>query len=123
LPTAGQIEVVDLVWKGLRPVDGLSEAILLPRIEVVDLVWKGLRHPSSSLQKMMKSGIEVVDLVWKGLRLHVSDDFLVKHRKLKSLTWFGRDCDRVEAAGPEMLDVELKSLTWFGRDCDHPVLW
>ena len=38
------IEVVDLVWKGLRqglPVPGRGSCRL---IEVVDLVWKGLRH-------------------------------------------------------------------------------
>jgi len=63
---------------------------------------------------------------------------------LKSLTWFGRDCDIesffIASAGSTFIEVvdlvwkglrqsinqfevkltlSLKSLTWFGRDCDE----
>ena len=37
-------------------------------IEVVDLVWKGLRHLVPNLAIVGDGLIEVVDLVWKGLR-------------------------------------------------------
>ena len=37
-------------------------------IEVVDLVWKGLRLPTIVTEVSACSLIEVVDLVWKGLR-------------------------------------------------------
>jgi len=67
--------------------------------------------------------------------------------QLKSLTWFGRDCDQLlppgwggGSCGIEVVDLvwkglrqvnvqvgalpekTLKSLTWFGRDCDIPGL-
>jgi len=38
------------------------------RIEVVDLVWKGLRQSETVTDTSVNGGIEVVDLVWKGLR-------------------------------------------------------
>ena len=38
------IEVVDLVWKGLRHLTGGTDLQFYKTIEVVDLVWKGLRH-------------------------------------------------------------------------------
>jgi len=38
------IEVVDLVWKGLRLFIRWAAPLAAPPIEVVDLVWKGLRH-------------------------------------------------------------------------------
>jgi len=40
-------------------------------IEVVDLVWKGLRHFVVGFERIEINDIEVVDLVWKGLR-HVT---------------------------------------------------
>jgi len=85
------IEVVDLVWKGLRhplpeecfgiglvlksltwfgrDCDNLAAPLAAPptMIEVVDLVWKGLRH-SYIILSLTSDPIEVVDLVWKGLR-------------------------------------------------------
>jgi len=38
--------------------------------------------------------IEVVDLVWKGLRHSEQSSASVSSAELKSLTWFGRDCDK-----------------------------
>ena len=91
------IEVVDLVWKGLRqfnihhqcrlggdllksltwfgrdcdPLEAFGAAKPLLLIEVVDLVWKGLRHIHSRFwYRFPFPWIEVVDLVWKGLRHH-----------------------------------------------------
>jgi len=67
--------------------------VLLRRIEVVDLVWKGLRHVLCTFPIKLQF-IEVVDLVWKGLR-HVRRMLGVDEGvQLKSLTWFGRDCDQ-----------------------------
>jgi len=40
---AASIEVVDLVWKGLRQGIAKSGDFVAILIEVVDLVWKGLR--------------------------------------------------------------------------------
>ena len=37
--------------------------------------------------------IEVVDLVWKGLRQVLQGPLPCEPHQLKSLTWFGRDCD------------------------------
>ena len=87
------IEVVDLVWKGLRQSRLYSCCLWVGIIEVVDLVWKGLRHQLSVEVGLSAWGIEVVDLVWKGLRLRspVMDGLM--YTVLKSLTWFGRDCD------------------------------
>jgi len=65
------IEVVDLVWKGLRhEVFYCIHNFLL--IEVVDLVWKGLRHRHRRNPPGRSDRIEVVDLVWKGLRHVIS---------------------------------------------------
>jgi len=67
LPT-NVIEVVDLVWKGLRHCyDALFRGVVAV-IEVVDLVWKGLRHVKCLDVRGSRAPIEVVDLVWKGLR-------------------------------------------------------
>jgi len=63
------IEVVDLVWKGLRQLPTSKKAALVLRIEVVDLVWKGLRPFRPWPSWPSRWPIEVVDLVWKGLRL------------------------------------------------------
>ena len=66
-------------------------------------------------------GIEVVDLVWKGLRrvaLFIGQVLAVL--VLKSLTWFGRDCDMTIDVSLGVKLTPLKSLTWFGRDCDAP---
>ena len=68
-------------------------------IEVVDLVWKGLRH-STLLHGSYGLSIEVVDLVWKGLRQALGDFLPELLDRLKSLTWFGRDCDTFHAAPP-----------------------
>jgi len=86
------IEVVDLVWKGLRPMPPITTAAVAMVlksltwfgrdcdnqlivadgdervIEVVDLVWKGLRHQENKSLSAHEFSIEVVDLVWKGLR-------------------------------------------------------
>jgi len=87
------IEVVDLVWKGLRPprwgcpgrgTRALKSLTWFGRdcdkgsphpshmgvgsIEVVDLVWKGLRLINRDRKICYENCIEVVDLVWKGLR-------------------------------------------------------
>ena len=61
------IEVVDLVWKGLRLAWAAFGAAFGAIIEVVDLVWKGLRQLGWILRGLQYP-IEVVDLVWKGLR-------------------------------------------------------
>jgi len=163
------IEVVDLVWKGLRHVDqrvlGHVDRLLksltwfgrdcdigardesnvpTPTIEVVDLVWKGLRHGAGASLPGGIPCIEVVDLVWKGLRQFLNITSSMPPIELKSLTWFGRDCDSlmsrpqlVLGSGIEVVDLVwkglrhfassiarllallLKSLTWFGRDCDN----
>jgi len=63
------IEVVDLVWKGLRHYNPALARAANDRIEVVDLVWKGLRHLTQFYGDEAEYAIEVVDLVWKGLRL------------------------------------------------------
>ena len=138
-----QIEVVDLVWKGLRLDEGRRVDRPSRRIEVVDLVWKGLRHAVTVIPPELRP-IEVVDLVWKGLRHESHFEIGVLLKELKSLTWFGRDCDTTIPASDsgtrnkiEVVDLvwkglrhtvfdgfqnelfsPLKSLTWFGRDCD-----
>jgi len=62
--------------------------------------------------------IEVVDLVWKGLRQSSGSLTRIPWAALKSLTWFGRDCDYCDGVILAAADSTLKSLTWFGRDCD-----
>jgi len=96
------------------PVTALSFSV----IEVVDLVWKGLRQSTAEHRPPEPPWIEVVDLVWKGLR-HV-DDVVGRFvgGLLKSLTWFGRDCDNIRSVRAWDRAPSLKSLTWFGRDCD-----
>jgi len=67
-PHAGSIEVVDLVWKGLRQ---LRSAIAGAGFAVLkSLTWFG-RDCDSATQpplNLISMTIEVVDLVWKGLR-------------------------------------------------------
>jgi len=116
----GVIEVVDLVWKGLRQFVRQPDGVWPCRIEVVDLVWKGLRHLQRTFLLQFLRRIEVVDLVWKGLR-HVLDVLgnNALEQPLKSLTWFGRDCDIAPSSSFGNPLFILKSLTWFGRDCDQ----
>ena len=62
--------------------------------------------------------IEVVDLVWKGMRHGIGDMTTTMVAVLKSLTWFGRDCDFARVGVVVARVGVLKSLTWVGRDCD-----
>ena len=73
-------------------------------IEVVDLVWKGLRQAFPVTNTIGSFPIEVVDLVWKGLRHFCRGVNAPTNLALKSLTWFGRDCDTVG------LDTEVAHL-------------
>jgi len=56
--------------EGIATLHGISSLFGLPIIEVVDLVWKGLRLEKKAFAEKMV-------------------------RVLKSLTWFGRDCDMI----------------------------
>ena len=69
LPILGiQIEVVDLVWKGLRPSRIPLETMYAPILR--SLTWFGRDCDIIKRRRDPTTGrIEVVDLVWKGLRL------------------------------------------------------
>jgi len=54
--------------EGIATVLALPGGGTVPRIEVVDLVWKGLRQEHDFTVPVSDVFIEVVDLVWKGLR-------------------------------------------------------
>ena len=110
-----RIEVVDLVWKGLRHVRESARGFPYPGLK--SLTWFGRDCDTlSSMICFIFLLIEVVDLVWKGLRPLYVYPRRITHHELKSLTWFGRDCDPVYIWKHCSLQFLLKSLTWFGRD-------
>jgi len=62
-----------------------------------------------------EAAIEVVDLVWKGLRHPDQESAGFSAGLLKSLTWFGRDCDKTSKSLKRTHHwIEVVDLVWKG---------